>query len=111
MPWNTDPGQLPTHILEKYYGEELDTNPEDWPSLDEAVLALVDACAYAVTFQFEWMLDNATDEISDALLHEAVKNLADDAACHTRFLLGLPPEIELPPVALTLPEIRPVVRQ
>lgn len=111
MAWNTDPQQLRAYIIKKYYVEEQDANPEDAPPLEDAILGVIEATANAVPMELEWMLEKVVDEITDELLQETLKNLADDAAYHTRILLGLPDDMALTPAPLPPLETRPIMRR
>lgn len=95
MPWNTDPKQLPTYIIQKYYCEDQASNPEDAPELEGAILGVIEATADAVVFELESMIEQADKTITDAQLQAALEKLTDDATYHTKILLGLPDDLLL----------------
>lgn len=97
LPWNTDPKQLRAHLIKKYFIEDQGADPEEAPAPDEAIAAVITACADAVSFELEQMLEAASEdeELPEHSLKKTLDALADDAASHVKVLLGLPDEVQV----------------
>lgn len=88
LPWNTDPGQMKTHIATRhdYWGEG------DEPAIDEALPRLLDCCAGAAMLAVESQLPDYPSMFKQSL-DEAMADVEEQRHLAGCYLMGIPQEV------------------